>query len=341
MNNNFKIKRIVRANLPETNSSSSHSVVICTDPKYLVKPGDSEFNLTLRDDGVLYIKNRGEDFGWEYERYNDPMEKLWYVCGILFGNYSNNHKLRKLFKEMLMSYTGATDVIFEWEENRKNHPEDYDSDDYYSSDAPCIDHNSSDIFDEIVESKETIKNFIFNNKSWLFLGNDNSDSPEDFYDVSDIISNGKNKEPDAIISFNFGGDIGKVDIEVSDFTSTNIYTNIYYDDAVSDIVYDTKIGNFRISDRNNYYNSKYSSDLENADTLYLTKDVIDLVNGGIYWLSIPLDRKLNETIREKKFSIPLDSNNEEISKILNSDEYKNHWKKVDIEILTNEFGKIC
>ena len=66
MNNNFRIKKVVRANLPETNSSSSHSVVICTDPKYLVKPGDSEFNLTLRDDGVLYIKNRGEDFGWDY-----------------------------------------------------------------------------------------------------------------------------------------------------------------------------------------------------------------------------------------------------------------------------------
>ncbi len=62
-----RIKQVIRKNLPETNSSSSHSVVICVDPNSLVD------TLPMDSEGVIHVPRRSESFGWEYEKYNDPM----------------------------------------------------------------------------------------------------------------------------------------------------------------------------------------------------------------------------------------------------------------------------
>lgn len=56
-----KNKTSNQKNLPETNSSSSHSVVICVDPNSLVD------TLPMDSEGVIHVPRRSESFGWEYE----------------------------------------------------------------------------------------------------------------------------------------------------------------------------------------------------------------------------------------------------------------------------------
>ena len=149
-----RIKQVIRKNLPETNSSSSHSVVICVDPNSLVD------TLPMDSEGVIHVPRRSESFGWEYEKYNDPMTKLQYVCGIIW-KYKSNRKKVKLLKEIVLGYTGAKDIVFDWEENRSSDDIVEEDEDYYwDSGAPEIDHNSSDIFPEIMESARSIKFYI-------------------------------------------------------------------------------------------------------------------------------------------------------------------------------------
>lgn len=329
-NNNFTIKRVIRANLPETNSSSSHSVVICRDPRFLIKREDLNKYLELRDDGVLYIKKRGEDFGWEWEKYNSPMQKIWYVCGILFGNYIENHKLRKIFKDLLKSYTGATDVIFEWEEERKKEDPNCLNDDYYFENAPQIDHNSSDIFPEIVESRESLRNFIFNSKSWLYLGNDNSDADDSFYDDQD-----EEKSP-AIASLEFGGKIGRVDVELKKFPNINIIDEIIKDDVIQNLVYNTTKHEWEIERPSSRFTTLFDKNSDKSK-LYISNDNLDkiLKPKHIYWIST----KLMEMLGKAGYSIWKDNiDKEKIINILKSN--PDHWKAIPIKIITEEFGEI-
>lgn len=204
-----RILNVKRIGLPETNSSSSHSVSISMKGN-LIKPGDPEFNIDIRD-GILYIPG-DVDFGWDYFKYNTPLEKLQYVCGIFCGseyeNKKNIFKLKKILKEIF----GVKDVVFEW--RQKYYQELKDGADpeeiYYAS--PQIDHNSSDIFEEIIENTEVIKNFILSRNSWLLGGNDNSDYPPGFFGNSYIDLD--QEDPEAILSIDLEGKIGRVDFEI-------------------------------------------------------------------------------------------------------------------------------
>lgn len=324
------IKRVIRANLPETNSSSSHSVVICRDPKYLMKKEDSNFNLKLRDDGILYIPSRPEDFGWQWEKFNDPLNKLWYVCGILF-NRGINKKI-KVLNEILKKFTGAKDVVYEWMEKRNE--KDYSS---TNECPPSIDHQSHEIFPEILESKESIINFIFNSRSWLFLGNDNDSSPEGFYEES-----GEPKKPDAIASIYYPGDIGRVDIEISHFpnnflgNNNDIYNLLHdNDNTIDSIYYDKDKKKFILNNsifcyfpgKNNFLYSRNSS-------------IIGIVDSNIYYMSDDLFDKVSEVMRKKynHSSTILSQIPKEVQDILDLPEYKEDLITVPVIIRSKEFG---
>lgn len=166
------------------------------------------------------------------------MTKLQYVCGIIW-KYKSNRKKVKLLKEIVLGYTGAKDIVFDWEENRSSDDIVEEDEDYYwDSGAPEIDHNSSDIFPEIMESARSIKNFIFNSRSWLYLGNDNSDAPEGFYEE-------ETDDPEIIVSVDYGGDIGRVDFEYNKSVGCDIENYLKNESLISDIVIISKPKNLK------------------------------------------------------------------------------------------------
>lgn len=327
-----RIKQVIRKNLPETNSSSSHSVVICVDPNSLVD------TLPIDSEGVIHIPRRSESFGWEFEKYNDPMTKLQYVCGIIW-KYKSNRKKVKLLKEIVLGYTGAKDIVFDWEENRSDTDIVEEDEDYYwDSGAPEIDHNSSDIFPEIMESARSIKNFIFNSRSWLYLGNDNSDAPEGFYEE-------ETDDPEIIVSVDYGGDIGRVDFEYNESVNCDIEDNLKCESLISYVVYNIKTKKFE----------KYSGMERWGGGLVNTSDQltfrpISLGDRKLYWISESLEKEIiNKTITKgdgKKqkstllYSLSTDENEIFKELIKDTQTWGSHWISLPYTVMTKEFGKV-
>lgn len=327
-----RIKQVIRKNLPETNSSSSHSVVICVDPNSLVD------TLPIDSEGVIHIPRRSESFGWEFEKYNDPMTKLQYVCGIIW-KYKSDRKKVKLLKEIVLRYTGAKDIVFDWEENRSDTDIVEEDEDYYwNSGAPEIDHNSSDIFPEIMESAKSIKNFIFNSRSWLYLGNDNSDAPKGFYEE-------ETDDPEIIVSVDYGGDIGRVDFEYNESVNCDIEDNLKCESLISYVVYNIKTKKFE----------KYSGmerwgggSVNTSDQL--TFRPISLGDRKLYWISESLEKEIiNKTItkgdgKKQKSTLlhSLSTDENEIFKELIKDTqtWGSHWISLPYTVMTKEFGKV-
>lgn len=198
--------------MPETNSSSSHSVSISMGSNF-VKPGDKEWDVTI-EDGVLKIPG-GVSFGWEFFRSNSVLTKLQYLCGIYCDDITGNGQKRiSKLRRILKSIFGVKKVEFLWiaEYFKELHETGKDPEDVYYG-YPEIDHNSHDIFEDITESVETIRHFLLCRDSWLFGGNDNSEEPEGFFYNLPIRDN----DPRAILSIELGGEFGRVDWEVKDF----------------------------------------------------------------------------------------------------------------------------
>ena len=163
------IKQKIRLNLPETNSSSSHSLIIGYDNGYLISRMEAlkELEPLLDDNGILEIYSA--EYGWEGGKFNSIYEKLQYLMAISYSYYGcgwedeitekdRKAKVQKLLakvEKIVKDYTGIIGVKFE-------------------IDGSSVDHQSVDLYSDIVESTRSIKNFLFSNQSWVFLGNDNS-----------------------------------------------------------------------------------------------------------------------------------------------------------------------
>lgn len=233
-----KIKKVERFNLPETNSSSSHSVVI--------NRASIEYSsdIDLDEDGDIVLES-GRGFGWEWKAMNSIKDKLLYVCGIYYytctkwgeksyaKKYTDVHKKLSALSRLVCKFTGANGVKFTWI-NSSNDDDGH----------PEIDHESSYIFDSIIESTYSLKNFLFNKKSWLFTGNDNSDEQEDFYDPAFDNSNRVSAE----VTLDYGGTIGSVQFNIPEYP-TDLLEEFYSEysflsrsqfsnDIVSNIVFE-------------------------------------------------------------------------------------------------------
>jgi hypothetical protein len=147
----------IRSNVFETNSSSTHSISISDNLDGILE------TIVPNDNGIIILI--GGEFGWEWEKYNDALTKANY-CAV--DNPNNRDMLIKVIKE----HTGAKDVVIVVDE---------------SWNSSYIDHQSGGTSNKIFETEETLKNFIFNPKCWLFTGNDNESPPSNFHDVEENI----------------------------------------------------------------------------------------------------------------------------------------------------------
>lgn len=163
----------IRQSAFETNSSSSHSITVSDDSSYDLM----DLSLVPDQDGVITLN--GQSFGWEWRRYNDAMTKAVY-CAVDNGKDEDteeddekNNSYKNLIKEVIKEQTGAKKVVF-----------NISDDDY-------IDHQSVGTSYEVRQTKESLRNFIFNKNSWLFTGNDNTEAPINFYDPAKPIYQAK------------------------------------------------------------------------------------------------------------------------------------------------------
>lgn len=157
----------IRENIFETNSSSSHSFTISNKGSFLYD------SLPLDKDGNLVLT--GGEFGWEWEKYEDPLIKANYCAVYVLAKENDAYK--NMLIEVLLENTKAKKVIF------KVNLSDYNSDNY-----SYIDHQSLDDpeMETIFITKESLRDFIFNDSSILYTGNDNEYAPDMFYDEGGV-----------------------------------------------------------------------------------------------------------------------------------------------------------
>ena len=137
----------IRKKIFETNSSSTHSVVIEQGTDFVIPEikGDT-------------IEISGGEFGWEQETYTDWLSKASYAY--TYAKNSGRKEDLELLKKVIEDYT-KKEVIFVTLDS------EYDPDGY-------IDHQSIGEAKTIFADYETVKKVIFGKDSEIITNNDNN-----------------------------------------------------------------------------------------------------------------------------------------------------------------------
>jgi hypothetical protein len=156
------MKRTIRQNVFETNSSSTHSLSISNinNIDNTIKDKYLKLNLFLRFD----------EFGWGYDNLETPQDKLTYILTMITNNNFNRYNDNEGdIKERLLEldvYKRVNNVV-----------KKYTGKDIYTDinikDFGHIDHQSNDILDEWLDDEEKIASIIFNSDSCITIDNDN------------------------------------------------------------------------------------------------------------------------------------------------------------------------
>lgn len=150
--------KTTRQNAFETNSSSTHSITI--------NQSSGVFESISPDyDGKIRLT--GGEFGWGWSKHDDAITKANY-CAV--ASLKDEFKT-KLLVDVIKEHTGAKEV------------EILCDDDWNSDNRSYIDHQSVGLVETAFLNEDSLKNFIFDRKSVLFIGNDNGGPPPNFYDT--------------------------------------------------------------------------------------------------------------------------------------------------------------
>lgn len=187
------IRRVIRRNFAETNSSSTHSLIIGSNDFV-----NSPIPIERDSDGNILVEQI-EIPSYSFKT-NDPNDKLRFIYMLVCTMHEEGYsKYLNLIRQVVIGYTGAPGIKFNWGQS------DIRSGDVY------VFNWSMDNYLDIMESKETLKNFIFNPRSWLFLTNDETEKKRKFFNVTDPVpSNTK-----FIAQVFLPEPVGRVDIELS------------------------------------------------------------------------------------------------------------------------------
>lgn len=142
----------------ETNSSSVHAIVISKVHSHDTIPNS-------------IIKVEGEDYGWDFEEYRNPNEKINYLWTALNDAGEDLDTWEARLRDVLELGNWVPFIRVE------------DGFDGYVEDAIYLD----DFFDRIREDDELLKKFIYG-ESYVLTGNDNSDYlPLDYSDLGPLV----------------------------------------------------------------------------------------------------------------------------------------------------------
>jgi len=137
-----------RRSVFETNSSSTHSISIAS--------GAETLDTLPMENGVVAIE--GGEFGWEVNDYYDACSKASYCMTWAFQYGTEEH--REMLKRVIQQRTGADKVVLR-----------QGDDSYYPN--GYIDHQSDDVCKEAFKSEKSLRDFIFDPRSWFHTCNDN------------------------------------------------------------------------------------------------------------------------------------------------------------------------
>ena len=147
------MKRQVRRNVFETNSSSMHSLSIA-------KRGVTEY-LHVDECTNKVVTEFGE-FGWGYDEYNDPETKLSYLVTMI-GESRNCYSIEEVYETN--DFKKINDVVSARCECDGIEIKNVDG---------YIDHQSIDTIDNLLKEYNcTIEEFIFDKGITLVIDNDN------------------------------------------------------------------------------------------------------------------------------------------------------------------------
>lgn len=356
------LKIVIRKNLPETNSSSSHSIVINTREVNNITPDSLLWDLEMDEEGIIHISSDCS-FGREYEKFNSVLKKIQYACGLIRGE---DYEKLSLLQEILVEFTGCKGVKFDWlgayykelQETSIERLNEFDFDIYEY--WPEVDHQSLDLGYDVWENKEVLKNFIFNSNSWLYLGDDGGSL---YLKMQKELINPNYPLVGGNISIEFGGDIGKVDIPIQEFPEPDedvigteiklLECIIYKDGKFTSMTQNSDIDNSKIL----YYfpkkkfsffsiESNYPSIPETSRKLLWISDNVrslwETENGNLtknYLNSFSKSLKLSRGGNISDIDIEYTKNLEEtFRKIIN--EHQQEVVFVNYSIISEEFGEI-
>ena len=168
--------------MPETNSSSSHTLTIYGDAMLKKDEIIVESGLVSGDGKILTIPGgNDEDFGRSQGDFNDITRKLQYATAGIDYNPERKIMLEKVLKD----YLGIEEVIYDWyDEDAVENWSEKNPDKMFSECPlvhrkdgtllPCpnyVDHESTDLIENsIYESEDSLRDFLFSENSWIFSG---------------------------------------------------------------------------------------------------------------------------------------------------------------------------
>ena len=196
MKQNIKI----RQGIFETNSSSSHSFSMGPEGRFGAK-------LVMDKNGVINVSSDSW-YDLTEEKSNDPEVKLSYLLSFAWSiSYDGEdmwERYRDFIYQVVMDFTGATKINFTPEE--------------------LVDHQSTDIIDpRDLMNPEFIKEFVFNEGTWIYTLWDSSCPEKDFWE-------GTNETHNKLYRLQFdlpGIDLEKTILTLSYSDSTDLTSELY------------------------------------------------------------------------------------------------------------------
>lgn len=140
------MKKSVRNEVFETNSSSVHAIVV------------NKQNMAINNGSIVVVKPG--DYGWEFEEYRTPSQKLNYLWTAIVDNKENLDSWKEYIREALNLSEGVT-FIDESEDTLSGY----------------VDHAEElkDFLKDMRKDPDLLNKFIFGD-SYVITGNDNSES---------------------------------------------------------------------------------------------------------------------------------------------------------------------
>ena len=165
------MKKLIRQNVFETNSSSCHSISVTYDTKLNDIPSPN-------DDGEIHIW--AGEFGWEYSNYSDFGSKSSYLA-VYIRDWTSEKldEFRKIFENLIKEVSGAENIVYDknfWTFEERSYTSGDTIRTYRSSlGEGYIDHQSVEDNDlhYMFEDVSQMKLFLFSSKSQLTTDNDN------------------------------------------------------------------------------------------------------------------------------------------------------------------------
>jgi hypothetical protein len=153
--------RKIRKSLFETNSSSTHSIVIANN-------GNDCFKEHLPEKLVFDT----DEFGWEWDRYDDVQNRANYLfTALLYNVWADEY------------FPFVLDTLKKWNIEVEYPPFHMNDKGYYEFDDPkhddfyYIDHGSQleGFIKEVCTDETLLMNYLFSDESFIATGNDNED----------------------------------------------------------------------------------------------------------------------------------------------------------------------